>query len=304
MPIGFGSTTGTVSFGRGRRPGAAAGGPVMVRLLLIAGGGGGGWTGSGEGGGAGGGAGGLLYYGTETPKTPNGGELTFSSGVTYTISIGAGGTGAPSNTILGTNGGNTTITASDSSIEYIAIGGGRGGGYPSAWNGGGTPLSLFGGSGGGMYTGMTSSVAGQGNDGGWSNGSPCYAGGGGGGAGGKGLRTVDGEYGSGFACTGGPGLTYSITGSPGVYAGGGGGYGRCGAYSGGDGGGGAGNGGDGVANTGGGGGGTSATYAGAGGSGKCVISADTAAVSYTGATYNPTGGRHVYTFNSTGSITF
>lgn len=115
---------------------------VTARVLLIAGGGGGGYTGASDGGGGGGGAGGLLYYGTETPKTVNGSELTLLTGITYTVTVGGGGAGAYG---AGTNGSNTAISA-PVGTTYTAIGGGRGAG--SAPFG---PYSCYGGSGGGLY---------------------------------------------------------------------------------------------------------------------------------------------------------
>ena len=62
---------------------------TSISVLLVAGGGGGGYDVSG-----GGGAGGLLYYGTETPKTPNGGAISVTPGNIHTIFVGGGGAGA------------------------------------------------------------------------------------------------------------------------------------------------------------------------------------------------------------------
>ena len=129
--------------------------PSSVEMLLVAGGGGGGGSL-----GAGGGAGGLLYYGTNaTPKTPNGGVYSMTTGVTYSIVVGAG--GATDN-----NGSNSTFS-SDGTLVYSATGGGRGGTYPSQING------VSGGSGGGggyiNYGGISSGgsgTTGQGNAGG------------------------------------------------------------------------------------------------------------------------------------------
>lgn len=273
---------------------------ALVDLLLVAGGGGGGSTQSGDGGGAGGGAGGLLYYGLETPKTPNGARVLLSYGTTYTVTIGAGGTGGVTSGI-GTNGVNSAF--SGTGISYTAIGGGRGGAYPGAYPGG-VNLSLYGGSGGGMYTGLTSSEPGQGNDGGYSNGASCYSGGGGGGAGGKGFRNTN-EGNTSAPCTGGPGLAYAITGSSVSYAGGGGGAGRCGGYAGGVGGGGTGGSSAGTANTGGGGGGNSSATAFNGGSGICIVSSQVVAAATTGSPqYIQSGGRHIYRFTASGSIRF
>ena len=71
--------------------------------------------------GAGGGAGGFLT-----------GSTTFSKGTTYTITVGAGGTGAPTSTpFSGTNGGNSSI-----STVVTAIGGGYGGNQSGSAAGG------------------------------------------------------------------------------------------------------------------------------------------------------------------------
>lgn len=235
---------------------------IPLEMLLVAGGGGGGSTNSGDGGGGGGGAGGLLYYGTETPKTPNGSVVLVNPETSYSITIGTGGAGGASGS-MGSNGTNTVF--SGGGLSYTAIGGGRGGAWPGANN-----QSLYGGSGGGMYSGVTAAEPGQGYVGGNSNGAGCYSGGGGGGAGGSGQVPTN----SGGSCTGGPGLTYSIVGTPTAYAGGGGGHGRCGGYSGGVGGGGNGGSSGGTPNTGGGGGGNSGSTGDrgfSGGSGVVVI---------------------------------
>ena len=71
------------------------GNAYVVSYLLVAGGGGGGgryYSG-------GGGAGGLL---TST--------ATFTSGTVYTATVGAGGTGGSGESVVGTNGGNSTFT--------------------------------------------------------------------------------------------------------------------------------------------------------------------------------------------------
>jgi len=289
--------------------------PITGRILMVAGGGGGGSNG-GEGGG--GGAGGLLYYGTETPKTVNGSEQTFSPGTTYTITVGSGGRGAdawtPPNSANGTN---SSLTGGSLSLS-AAVGGGAGGCYPlhteppygNGLDGG------SGGGGGGNSSGNSSpyrqsgggATANQGNAGGYGfgGGSP-FSGGGGGGSGAAGQNATDNNAGNG-----GDGLYYSITGSSVAYAGGGGGCQNVGALvsSGGAGGGGAGGyapyGDDGAANTGGGGGGGStAGQLQNGGSGVVILSLTAPAVSVTGSPVQSTpGGRYVYKFNNTGSITF
>ena len=259
-----------------------------AEILIIAGGGGGG-TGGGEGGG--GGAGGLLYYGSETPKTPTGSAITLASGQTYTATIGAGGTGTTSygaNGGNGTSGGNSTFTGSGLSLT-TALGGGTGGNYPD--NGSGHGHGVAGGSGGGGGGNSSaggSQTAGAGTSGqgfaggaGHNNGSNQFEGGGGGGAGGVGLSgSSSGSFQGG---NGGVGLAYAITGSSTYYAGGGGGHTNGGTNgTGGNGGGGTGNGSDGTDGLGGGGGGAS----GDGGNGTIILrvptSTTTQAITATG----------------------
>jgi hypothetical protein len=229
--------------------------PYSVDFLVIAGGGGGG-TGvdaAGRRGGGGGGAGGYRNsYSTETSGRNSSSEssLTFISGTLYTITVGAGGTGAPAafgNS--GQNGENSSI--SGSGITTITS---NGGGY-----GTGDANGNSGGSGGGAMAGTGayppqynggSGTANQGFDG--ANGN-INVGGGGGGASENGDTDGNGQ--------GGDGLASSITGSSITRAGGGGGGGN--ESAGGDGGGGVGapsggvplSPGNGTANTGGGGGG-------------------------------------------------
>jgi hypothetical protein len=250
-------------------------GTKQADVLIVAGGGGGGNDNAG-----GGGAGGLLYYGIETPKTPNGGRITLTPG-SYPIVIGAGGAGAANSgggTPFAVNGSNTTA------LGYTAVGGGYG---ASSEVGAGSLRGQDGGSGGGG-NGNTDSTepyvpgsgtAGQGNGGGTgANG----GGGGGGGAGGAGQNgNVRGTY---LGGNGGVGLQYSIrTGSGAFYAAGGGGGNENSNYnaqSPASGIGGVTNPGSGtapsagVANTGSGGGGgthTMSAYNGAGGSGIVII---------------------------------
>jgi len=221
-----------------------------VDYLVNGGGGGGGLVNGGGGGGGlvnggGGGAGGYL----EGAKI----DMTTSS---FTITIGAGGTGSTVYTSAGGNGGDSVF------YDVTAIGGGGSGGA------GAIPTS--GGSGGGNDVGVGSGAAGtsgQGNKGGdtvtytnpWSSG-------GSGGAGAEG-----GDQVGAVAGNGGDGLFSSITGSDIVRAGGGGGGTNPGGISGSGGGDGkssnAGTGDAGTANTGGGGGGA----AGAGGSGVVIL---------------------------------
>ena len=140
-------------------------GVSQVEYLIVAGGGGGdSWAG-------GGGAGGYRYGGG-FPVTPV---------QSYTITIGAGGTGA-----IGTPQGIAGSKGSNSSFHTITSeGGGFGGGYNSGGNGG------SGGSGGGASQpgaspvgGIANTIISQGFNGG--NSAQGEAGAGGGGAGGKG----------------------------------------------------------------------------------------------------------------------
>ena len=249
---------------------------ATLRTHLIVAGGGGGGTASG---GGGGGAGGLVT-----------GTSTFAAG-TLTVTIGAGGS-------AGGNGVNSSVTG-----LTTAVGGGAGGA---------NNVGVAGGSGGGA--GGDGSVlpggaatSGQGNAGGASN-TTAFVGAGGGGAsavGATGVTTAGGAGGAGTAST--------ITGSSVTYAGGGGGgqiY-NASIASGGNGGGGAGgsnavSGVAGTANRGGGGGGSGTGSTGAaGGSGVVIISSPIAAISTTGSpTITTSTGNTIYTFNSSGTITF
>lgn len=255
-----------------------------ISYLVVAGGGGGGSSNTGPGAG---GAGGMRT-----------GTVSYATG-TYTVTVGAGGTGGATGTNAnGANGG-------DSVFSTITSTGGGGGAGPQ------NTFGLSGGSGGGgTYNnyGGGAGTAGQGNDGGrGSVGGTGFGGGGGGGAGAVGAAAP----GSGGA--GGAGLASSITGTSVFYAGGGGG-GSSGA--GGVGGGGAGspytsatgNGTAGTANTGGGGGGSGGNVWGAGGNGGSGVVIIASAVSATSTTGSPTvtiaNGLTIYTFTSSGTITW
>ena len=281
----------------------------LASILIVAGGGGGG-TGGGEGGG--GGAGGLIYYGSETPKTPTGGAVTLLGQTTYTVTVGAGGSGATgygANGGNGTSGGNSSFTGSGLSLT-TALGGGIGGNYPD--NGAGHGNGTSGGSGGGG--GGNSGASGNSQSGGSGTSGQGFAGGNGnvhqggqfegGGGGGAGEQGKTGSSFSGFqGGGGGHGLAYAITGSSTYYAGGGGGHTNGGTQGeGGNGGGGTGNGSNGTANTGGGGGGAS----GDGGSGVVILSVPS--VSYSGnITGSPTvavsGNQRIITFTQNGTYT-
>lgn len=254
---------------------------AQFSYLIVAGGGAGGGVPAGGGGGA-------------------GGMLTGVSNVTTgTLTITVGGGGAA-----------TSAQGNNSSITGLGTAFGGGGGGPT------TSISINGGSGGGCNQGYTPSqtvrggvgLYGQGNSGGASL-AGLYVGAGGGGAGAVGTNVFNYDGG-----TGGTGIASSITGSSVTYAGGGTGgsiYGP--SYAGGTGGGGTGggnaaNGGSGTANTGGGGGGAgdySYPNPGAGGSGVVIISTPIAATSTTGSpTVTTSGANTIYTFTSSGTITW
>jgi hypothetical protein len=237
---------------------------TTAELLIVAGGGQGGY-----GWGGGGGAGGLISS-TDYVIEAN----------TYTITVGAGGTGGHSSGVRGNNGSNTLA------FGYTAYGGGGGGSwdgtasYPAAGNN----LGRRGGSGGG--TGSKGAPGGeglaiswgrppQGNPGGFggSNNSSYDESGGGGGAGQVGYP---GPTAAPIKGQGGSGLASEITGNLLYYAGGGGGSGTTGRNAkGGNGGGGDGAGGTaGNVNTGGGGGSSNPSGTpdiGKGGSGIVII---------------------------------
>ena len=273
-------------------------------FLCIAGGGGG----SGDGGAGGSGAGG--YRNSFSSETSGGGgssetALSLIPGTVYTITVGAGGAGSTSNSGLGTNGGDSSISGSDIT-DITSIGGGVGGS-----GGGGDLDGTSGGSGGGADSGTGSSgTANQGFKGGDST----NAGGAGGGGGGAGA--VGADIGSGNnAGNGGTGVASSITGSSVTRGGGGGGATfNATAGSGGSGGGGDGGkqspvvqGGSGTANTGGGAGGKFATTPhNSGGSGVVILRMATS--DYSGTTsgspsVSTDGSDTILVFNGDGSYT-
>jgi len=233
--------------------------PATVEYLVVAGGGPGGAQVGG-----GGGAGGLL---TSTAS------VTIGTG--YTVTVGAGGSGATINgigviTFIGANGSNSVFGT------FTATGGGKGGNNAADQTNGGS------GGGAGEGASTTTGTAGQGNAGGaaYDLGSP-YGSGGGGGAGAAGSNGKGAGDGAG-----GNGSSSSITGTATIYAGGGGGgtFNAAGGLGGSGGGGNSGqsigspNGSIGTTNLGGGGGGGSVyqgptTYGngGTGGSGVVII---------------------------------
>lgn len=247
-----------------------------IEVLVVAGGGGGG---IGHGGG-GGGAGGVIYNSS----------FSVTPGISYTVTVGAGGSSGAS---LPTAGSNSVFGS------LTAIGGGYGGSENAPQNGGSGGCG-GGGSGYGVSTATTggAGTAGQGYPGGGKPAAHYGSGAGGGGAGGRG---GDCQWGAGTAADigtaggGGPGVNYSISGTPTWYGGGGGGgywgadltkFGAGGIGGGGNGGSGSGAGSNvaataGTASTGGGGGGSrgegSITRTGAaGGSGVVIIKYETA----------------------------
>jgi len=271
-----------------------------AEYLLVAGGGGGG-SGCCYIPGGGGGAGEV-----------NVGTLTFSSGNSLTVTVGAGGDGSISGSNRGANGNNTILGG-------ITVAGGGGGATVNsnvAGNGGSGGGGVDGGTAG---SSVTLSTGGMGNNGG------STATGLRGGAGGGGATSVGSNGVSQNGADGGAGYTSSITGISDVYGSGGGGGSRTG-FTPGNGGVNAGNGGNGVgakgedavANFGGGGGGagsdTGGTTAngGAGGSGVVIVAyPDTypnlsisSGLSYTLDT-NSRVGYKVYKFTAgTGTISF
>ena len=235
-------------------------GPKQFDFLVIGGGGGGGDDAS-NGGVGGGGAGGYLC--SVTGENSGGGnsaqpKMFLSPADTFTVTIGAGGSGA----VPSTNGVNSRFG------PIFATGGGRG----ASQNGGANAALVGGSGGGGAYNPATGAagLAGQGFAGGNGQTSVGATGGGGGGAGALGVNATSSPLTGG---AGGAGVSSSITGSS-VPRGGGGGAGAGNAQgAGGTGGGGAGTTGTGTAgtvNTGGGGGGGQ-TAGGAGGSGVVIL---------------------------------
>lgn len=176
-------------------------GVTSVKVLVVAGGAGGGWQIGG-----GGGAGGYIYNSS----------YIVTSGGTVSYSIGSGGNGGTDVTTDATNGGNSVFGS------LTAIGGGFGGvnAYRPAGSGG-----SGGGSGEVGYSQGTGTV-GQGNNGGYLNGSGSGGGGGAGAVGSNGSGTSGGAGGIGVDYSSIFGTEY---GELGYFAGGGGG----GSYTGG-----------------------------------------------------------------------
>ena len=247
-----------------------------IEYLVVAGGaGGGGYTGGG------GGAGGLISAST-----------TAISGVSYTVTIGAPGSGG--------SGSNRGTSGSNSVFDIVtAIGGGAGAQNDVSGLSGGS------GGGGGHAPGGTggAGTAGQGYAGGAGAGAPLYGGGGGGGATAVGASGQGGGTGNGGAGSDWLGLGTSYAG------GGGGGIYNSGTTPGQGGAGGGGNGGNssigpqnGSTNRGGGGGGSgnNGPLGGNGGSG-IVIVRYSGAQRGTGGTVTQSGGYTYHTFTSSGN---
>jgi hypothetical protein len=240
-----------------------------VEYLVVAGGG--------SGGVGGGGAGGLLA-----------GTCSVSPGSAITVTVGAGGVDSNGSvSVFGT---------------ISATGGGRTGANPG--NG------ISGGSGGGAYINIGSNfpgqgILGQGTAGAF--GSSSGSGGGGGGAGSAGMVGTT-NYGG----RGGTGSASGISGTVTTYAGGGGAYGSSAGGTGGAGGGGdgpsaGGTGSTGTTNTGGGGGGDTGGGGKAGGSGIVIIrypNTFSDAIAVSNGTKTTANSCTIYTFTSSGSITF
>ena len=267
-------------------------GPYSVDYLVVAGGGGGS---GGVHGGGGGGAGGML----------TGSSVSVTSGVSYTITVGSGGTASSSDTY----GGNGNL--SSFGLVASAVGGGGGGSGP---NSGSYRAGQPGGSGGGAGRDASASggsgTAGQGNPGGSTPGN-SYAsaagGGGAGAAGGNGSNTGSGPTDAAPGGNGGVGSISTISGTSVYYAGGGGGSAyQITAGTGGTGGGGPGGrnalGTAGTANTGGGGGGGRDYGGGNGGSGVVVIRYLGNVQKASGGVVTITGGYVIHTFNSSGTF--
>ena len=286
---------------------------IGVEYLVVAGGGGSSGYNSAGGGGAGG------YRSSVTGEQSGGGAgaesvKSLTPGTSYTVTVGAGGTG-----VWGDPGqGSSSATSGSNSVfhDITSIGGGKG-----ASDQAGNILPGSGGSGGGARGNTTETntggagTAGQGYAGGAGGTVPWslnYPGGGGGGAGAVGQTAPN----QSTAGAGGIGVQSSITGTPTYRAGGGGGSVQPGSGgAGGLGGGGQGGntspsqaGASGTANTGGGGGGGYGATGGNGGAGVVIIrysDANPAAASTTGSpTVTVAGGYRIYTWTSSGSITF
>jgi hypothetical protein len=251
-----------------------------VEYLVVGGGGGGGTAIFGQNATGGGGGGGLLT-----------GTTGVLAGTSYTVTVGAGGAVAANNSSQPTNGLNSVFGSFATAI---------GGGYGANRDTGGNGNSGGSGGGGNSYgSAGGAGTTGQGNSGG--NGFGNVGGtGGGGGAGSVGGTTVTTNGGNA-----GNGVASSISGTSVYYAGGGAGGGDSGNGSAGSQGGTAATS-AGAVNTGAGAG--SKASSGGGGSGVVILrypSGFSLATSTTGSpSVSITGGYNIYTWTSSGSITF
>ena len=273
---------------------AGATGTVPVDYLVVAGGGAGGTGFATDQVGGGGGAGGFL----------TGSSVSINLGTVLTITVGAGASfGAAGSNVTGGTGGNSSVTGTGVTT-ILAYGGGGGGAFNTVGNpggsgggGGGNGSSSIAGA-AGVYPGSTYiSAARQGYDGGSGGKGPNEGGGGGGGAGGNGANTVALTAGT---QAGGSGVASSITGSSVTYATGGAASNRSGF----------GPRQDGAVNTGSGGGSgegnTGNDQSGGGGSGIVVIRYPDsyAAASTINGTYSVSPGYRIYTFATSGALSF
>lgn len=202
-------------------------------ILLVGGGGGGGCTNWNTGEGAGGGAGGGVIYGT----------VSLNGSTTYTITVGAKGNkciastnanAGPGNAVVGTNGGNTSI--SGTGVSETAYGGGFGGysnGSPdstanSGRNGGCGGGSMKPGGLAGTVAGTTNMSAGNCSAStnsrsltysGFNGGAGVQSGCGGGGGGATAVGGAGSTTNNAVAGLGGTGFLFSITGDSNTYTG-------------------------------------------------------------------------------------
>lgn len=185
---------------------------LTADILRISGGGGGGYNLAG-----GGGAGGVVLSSSQALTS-----------VTYTATVGAGGTGSTASGVIGGIGSQTTFTGGVLSLSTVYPGGGGKGDYGAAFASASTVASAGGFTGAASGAGGTTTT-GQGNAGG-AAGTTAYNAGGGGGSGAAGSAGSNST--SGIGGNGGAGInTYATwayptgTGVSGYFAGGGGGSG-------------------------------------------------------------------------------
>jgi len=179
-------------------------------FLVVAGGGGGGFGFSGgyyAGGGGGGGYRNSFNSETSGRNSSSESALTFTQGVTYTVTVGAAGAAGGSNGVNGSIGGNSSISGTGITT-VTSTGGGFGQGGNDTGGTGGDGGCGGGGADGNQGTSATggSGTAGQGFDGGAVPGNDNAAAGGGG-------AGAIGAYSDGGDSAGGAGLASSITGS-------------------------------------------------------------------------------------------